>query len=47
MPPEFSTYESQVSLLLKANVIITTIATTLNKSKLSVRNAKKRIQKNK
>ena len=47
MQPKFSKYESQVSLLLKANIPITTIATTLNKTELSVRNAKIRIQRKK
>ena len=47
MQQEFSKFESQVSLLLKANIPITTIATTLNKSKKSIKNAIFRINKKK
>ena len=45
MQQEFSKFESQVSLLLKANVPTTTIATTLNKPKKSIKNAIERINK--
>ena len=47
MEQEFSKFESQVSLLLKADVPITTIATTLNKPYKSIQNAIKRINKKK
>ena len=43
MYPKFSKFKSQVSLLLKANVPIPTIATTLHKSKRSLYNAILRI----
>ena len=45
MQQEFSKFKSQVSLLLKADVPITTIATTLNKPQKSIKNAIKRINK--
>ena len=45
MQQEFSKFKSQVSLLLKSNVPITTIATTLNKAKKSIKNAIIRINK--
>ena len=47
MNQEYSKFESQVSLLLKANVPITTIATTLNKPRKSINNAILRINKKK
>ena len=47
MQQEFLKFESQVSLLLKANVPITTIATTLKKPKQSIKNAIIRINKKK
>ena len=45
MQEEFSKFESQVSVLLKAKVPITTIATTLNKPIKSIKNAIQRINK--
>ena len=47
MNQEYSKFESQVSLLLKANVPITTIATTLKKPRKSINNAILRINKKK
>ena len=47
MQQEFSKFESQVSLLLKANIPIPTIDTTLNKPQSSIRNTIKRINKKK
>ena len=47
MQQEFLKFKSQVSLLLKANVPITTITTTLNKPQSSIKNTIKRINKKK
>ena len=43
MHQEFSKFESQVSLLLRANVAIITIPNTLKKTEISVKNAITRI----
>ena len=45
MAPKFSKLESDVSLLLKAKTPISTISTTLKKSKDSIYNTIKRIKK--
>ena len=47
MEQQFSKFESQVSLLLRADVPITTISTTLKKSYKSIQNAIERINKKK
>jgi len=45
MATKFSNFENQVSLLLEANCSISTISTTLNKSKVFINNAIYRIKR--
>ena len=47
MEPQFSDYEEKVNLLYKANTPIITISNLLNKTKNSIYNTIKRINKKK